>query len=187
MHMLHGQMGGVPGGDRAAGGMGPGIRGQEALGQLLMLFQIIIIVALVFDQRPAGQVEDPGRSAVDEPAVVGDAQDGACVSADSVLQDLLGEDVQVVRGLVQDQEISFREHQLGKGQTPALTAGQIRYELEDVVSGEQECGQRIPDLGIVERRIGVLQFIEQGLVRVQDLVFLIVVADVYLGAKAHRT
>ena len=65
-----------------------------------MFFKVIVVIALVFDQGAPCQIQDPGRGTVDEPAVVRYAQHGAFVSADRVLEDLLGDNVQMVCRLV---------------------------------------------------------------------------------------
>ena len=78
----------------------------EYTGQLVVFFQVIIIIPEIGDQGAARQIQDAGSDPVDEIAVMGDAEYGALVGADRVLQNLLGDNIQMVGRLVQDQEIA---------------------------------------------------------------------------------
>ena len=68
------------------------------------------------------QIEDPGSRLVDEVPVMGYIEKGAGIVVQRLLQNLLGGDIQVVGRLVQNQEISLGEHQLGKGDAPPFAA-----------------------------------------------------------------
>ena len=59
---------------------------------------------------------------VDEIAVMGDVEHSSRVTAQSVLQNLLGHNVQMVGRLVENQEVGLGEHQLCKGKPAPLTA-----------------------------------------------------------------
>ena len=99
-----------------------------------------------------------------------------------ILQNFLGENVKVVGGLVQDQKICVGEHEPGKADTPLLAAAQITDALENVVPSEEEGGEHIADLGVGELRVRIGDFLKQRLFRVENMVLLIVVADLHVGA-----
>ena len=58
-----------------------------------------------------GQLPNPGRKAVDEVPVMGDEEQRAVIGLHRLLNPLPGIDIQVVGGLVQDQEIDLIVHQ----------------------------------------------------------------------------
>ena len=147
----------------------------------LLLFQIIIVVSNIINQCSHRQIENPGRSFVDEISVMGDVENGSGVMNQRVFQNLLRGDIQMVGRLIEDQEVRLREHQLRQGNTPAFAAAQIADALKDIVAGEEKCRQHISDLRVVHIRVGVLQLVKERLVHVQNLVFLIVVTDMHLG------
>ena len=92
--------------------------------------------------------------------------------------------VQMVGRLVEDQKICVGEHELCERQPPALPAGEIRHALVDIVPREEKCREHVPDLGVVHVGPGVLELLEERELRVQDLVFLIVVGDENARAEA---
>ena len=87
----------------------------------------------------------------------------------------------MVRRLIQDEEVCVGEYQLGERYTTALAATQITDTLENILPGEEESRQHIADLGIVQVGIIVGDLFEQCLVTVQDMMLLIVIADLHIG------
>ena len=148
-----------------------------------MLFQIIIVITDIVYQYASGQIQNPCGRGVDKITVMGHVEDRAGVMIQGLLQDLLGNDVQMVGGLVQNQEIGFRKHQLGKGNTATFAAGQLRDPFEHIVSREKKGCQGTADGGIIQIRVGIGDFLEQGLFRMQYMVLLVVVSDLNLGAQ----
>ena len=51
---------------------------------------------------------------------MGDIEHSSGIMLQCVLQNLLGGDVQVVGRLIEDQEVSLREHKLGQGNTASF-------------------------------------------------------------------
>ena len=82
----------------------------------------LCIVAGVIDKDVAGKFHDPAGSPVDEIPVVGYIEDCPVIGIEGVLENLPGDDVQVVGGLVQDKQICLREHKFGKRDTSFFTA-----------------------------------------------------------------
>jgi hypothetical protein len=68
------------------------------------------------DAAVALEDEECGGDLVEEVAVVGDHQDAAGEVDEGRLQDLEGEEVQVVGGLVQDEEVGVLEEEPGQEQ-----------------------------------------------------------------------
>ena len=71
--------------------------------QCLPLFQVIIIISDIINKGLSRQFQDPGGGAVDKIPVVGNIEDGSRVVVQCILQNLLGDNVQMVGWLVQDQ------------------------------------------------------------------------------------
>ena len=104
--------------------------------------------------------------ALDQVAVVGDQQHGAGVVGEGRRESLDGVDVEVVRGLVQDEEVGVAGEQPEEAQPAALAARELGDGLVDLVGGEQEAAQQAAgDLLVVagerqhrfERRGGLVE------------------------------
>src|SRR5918998_1552814 len=72
---------------------------------LLLLLEPGRVVALVRDAAAAVELEDPAGDVVEEVAVVGDDQDGALVLVEEALEPRDRLRVQVVRRLVEEQQV----------------------------------------------------------------------------------
>ena len=116
---------------------------------------------------------------------MGDVEHGPFVPVQGIFQNLLGDDVQMVGGLVQDKEIGLRKHQLCQGYPAPLAAAQSVDGLEHIVAGEEEGGQHVADLRIGQIRIGIGNFLKNGFVHMKNVVLLIVVANLNLASQLH--
>ena len=110
------------------------------------------VVALVGIEVAAVDLADPLGNVIQEVTVVRDGQDGALVVVQEVLepQDRLG--VQVVRGLIEQQQIGGLEQQLAQGYATALAARKhvdrhIGIGQLQGVHGLAELGIDIPAIG----------------------------------------
>src|ERR687886_763958 len=79
-----------------------------------------------------------------------DKEQRALVPEKGVLEGLAGGDVEVVRRLVQEEQISAAEHYLHQREPILFTSRKGGYLLEDVVAREEEGAQKIPGLRRVE-------------------------------------
>ena len=136
------------------------------------------IVSGVIEQDRLCQGEDADCRAVDKISIVGDIQDSALVGVERIFQDFLGDHIQMIGGLVQDQEVGLGEHELGQGYASLLAAAQIADPLEDFLACEEEGSQKAADLCVVHGRVLVGDLLEHGLIVVQYMMLLVVVADV---------
>ena len=75
--------------------------------------------------RAAVELEDPAGDVVEEVAIVGDGDDGALVLGEVALEprDRLG--VEVVGGLVEQQQVGRAEQQPAQRDAAALAAGEL--------------------------------------------------------------
>ncbi len=114
----------------------------------LLLLEPRGVVALEGDPAAAVELEDPAGDVVEEVAVVGDGDHGALVVGEEALEpgDRLG--VEVVRGLVEQQQVRGREEQPAERDAPALSARERRHVA--VALGQPERVHR-PVEGRVER------------------------------------
>lgn len=114
---------------------------------------VVAVAALVLVDGAALDVPHAGADLVEEPPVVGHADErgtaGPQVSGEP--GDAL--DVEVVGGLVEDDQVLVRDQQLGERDAAALTAGERRDDgVQPVLEARQreaaeEAGQHVPDLG----------------------------------------
>ena len=110
------------------------LRGDRALAALLralflgepglLLLEPARVVALVGDALAAVELEDPAGDVVEEVAVVGDRDDRALVLGQVLLQPGDGLGVEVVGGLVQQQQVGRAQQQPAERHAPALAAGE---------------------------------------------------------------
>ena len=118
---------------------------------------------------------------------MGDIKHGAGVAVQGLLQNLLGDDVQMVGGLVKNQEIGLGEHQLRQRDASPFAAGELRDSFEHIVAGEKKSGQGASNRCIIQIRVSVGNLFKQCLFRVQHVMLLIVITDMNLGAQGKGT
>ena len=137
------------GGDRALARLLGALLQRQAL---LLLLEPARVVALVGDAAAAVELEDPAGDVVEEVAIVGDRDDRALVLGEVRLQprDRLG--VEVVRGLVEQQQVGRAEQQPAQRDAAALAAG----ELRDVGVGGRQAQRvhRVVDVRVEVPRVG---------------------------------
>ena len=83
----------------------------------------------------------------------------------------------MVGGLIQDQEVRLRKHELCQGDASFLTAAQRPDLFEHIIPGKLKCRKSIADLCVVQGRVVVGDLIEDGLLIVEDMVFLVIITD----------
>ena len=79
---------------------------------------------------------------------MGNIKHGAGIAVERVFQDFFGSDIQMVRRLVEDKEVGFRQHEFGKGNPAPFSAADISDALKYIFPGKEESGKRIADLGV---------------------------------------
>ena len=155
------------------------------LGEFLATAQAALevgVVAEVARQLALADRPDPGGDLVDEVAVVGDEQDRAVEAGEHILQGLARVDVEVVRRLVQDQEIRLLQEEDRQGKPGALAAREGADGLEDIVLGEQEAAEVGPGR-FLGHRLGLQDCRQRRPATVELLVRLGVVADFDVRAE----
>ena len=109
------------------------------------------------------------------------------IGIEGVLQHFLGDQVEVVGRLVEDQEVGFGEHEFGEGYTPFFAAAQVADPLEDLFTGKEEGGEQAPDLRVGHGRVFIGDFLENGIVIVENMVLLVVVTDVDVSTQPDHS
>ena len=90
----------------------------------LLLLQPARVVALIGDPAAPVELEDPAGDVVQEVAIVGDGDDRPRVIAQVLLQPGHGLRVQVVGGLVEQQQVGLAQQQAAERDPPALATGE---------------------------------------------------------------
>ncbi|ELP47394.1 30S ribosomal protein S5 [Mycobacterium avium subsp. paratuberculosis S5] len=125
---------------------------RQAVGLLL---QIGRIVALVGVGAAAVEFENPLRDVVQEVAVVGDRQHRARVGRQVLFEPLHAFGVQVVGGLVQQQQVGLGQQQLAQRHPAAFATGQVRHRVVGRRATQRvhrllELRIEVPGVGVVE-------------------------------------
>src|SRR6185437_14733679 len=94
--------------------------------------------ALAGDETAVLDRERSRRQRLDQRAVVRHQEERAREAQQGVLERLAALDVQVVGGLVQDEEVRARDDGARERQSPPLAAGERRHGLLDVLAREEE-------------------------------------------------
>ena len=106
--------------------LGPlGVLGPLDLEPVLLGLEVGGVVALVGVGLAAVELEDPLRDVVEEVPVVGHGQHAAGVGREVALEPLHGLGVEVVGGLVEQQQVGLLEQELAQGDSTALATGQV--------------------------------------------------------------
>ena len=95
---------------------------------------------------------EPLADALEQAPVVRDDDDGRRGLAEERLERLAGRDVEVVRRLVEEQQVRLADADERELQPRALAARQVRDRLADVVAAEQEPREVRPCRALVEAR-----------------------------------
>ena len=115
---------------------------------------------------------------------MGDKEQVALILLHRLLDPLPALDVQVVRRLVQNQQIDLRVHEHTQPQAGLLAAGQGGHGLEHVLPPELKGGQAVP--GGLGRAVQVIDHgVHQAALRVVKVDDLGQIADLHRGAQAQ--
>ena len=117
---------------------------------LLALPVVRAVVAAERRQLAIPELPDPVHARVEEGAIVRGDEERPAAPAQVVLEPLEGAQVQVVRRLVEQEEVRRGNHESRQRGPRLLAAGQRRGRARHVGEGEAEPGQRLVD-ALVER------------------------------------
>lgn len=132
----------------------------------LLALQVRGVVALVADRSAAVELQDPARDVVEEVPVVGDRDDGAGVLREVLLQPLHGLGVQVVGGLVEQQQVGGFEQQLAQRDAATLTTGQVgdgpvAGRAAQGVHGLLQLGVQVPRVRVVQVLLELAHLVQE--------------------------
>ena len=106
------------------------------------------VVADVLGQRPVAQLGDAVGDGVDEVAVVADQDDRAGIVGQEPLEPFDRCQVEVVRGLVEQQQVRVGQQQPGEGHAHHPAPGELAHVPIGVAGGEPQAGQDPMGLGL---------------------------------------
>ncbi len=101
------------------------------------------VVAAEHREAAIPELPDAGHRRVQEGTVVRGDEQRPGAPPKVLLQPLDGVDVEVVRGLVQQQQVRVRYHQASEGGAGLLAARERRRRTQPLVAGEAEAGERL--------------------------------------------
>ena len=93
----------------------------------------------------------------------------------------------MVGRLIEDQEVCLGEHQLREGNTAALTTGERGDHFENIITGKEEGGEHVSNLCLGKCRVSIGNFLKDRLLRVEYMVFLVIISDLNLGAQGKSS
>ena len=136
---------------------------------VLLGLQVGRVVALVGVGLAPVELEDPAGHVVEEVPVVGDGEDGTRVGRQVALEPLHRLGVEVVGGLVEEQQRRLLEQELAQGHPAALATGEVVDELVGRRAAQRvhrlvEPAVEVPRVGVVEVGLEVTHLGEQGVV-----------------------
>ena len=156
----------------------------------LLLLQPRRVVPLPRDARAAVELEDPAGDVVEEVAVVGDRDHGARVLLQGALEPGHRLGVEVVGGLVEQEEVGLGEEQPAQGHPAALAAGEggdvgVPGREAQRVHGDLEGPVEVPGAGGVDLvlQVGLLgqELVEVGVRLAHRRAHLVEPVDQLLG------
>ena len=110
-----------------------------------------------------------GDAGVHEGAVVAHEQHGTVVAREELLEPLDALEVQVVRGLVEQQQVRVAKQQLGQGDAHLPATGEVLGRLVEVLDGKTEAAQdgageavELVAAQALEAVLGVAVLLEKG-------------------------
>ena len=168
----------------------------------LLLLEPAGVVPLVRDAAPAVELEDPAGDVVEEVPVMRHGDDGALVVVQEPLEPVHRLRVEVVRRLVEQQQIGGLEEQPAERHAPPLAARERRHV--PVAVGQAERVHRVVEMGLELPRVAPVDLVlhgrllgeqrievgvglgEQGRDRVEPVEQVAELADPVLDVLAHR-
>ena len=146
-----------------------GVLGPLDLEALLLGLEVRRVVALVGVGLAPVELEDPLRDVVEEVPVVGHGQDAAGVRREVALEPLHRLGVEVVGGLVEQQQVGLLEQQLAQRHPAPLATGQVVDELlgrraAQGVHRLVEPAVEVPRVGVVEVGLQIADLGQQRVV-----------------------
>ena len=112
-----------------------------------------VVAAGVERQLAALQMQDEFAASVEQIAVMADDQHGAAIALEEILQPQHAFEIEIVGGLVQQQQIGRREQDRRQRHAHAPAAGKFAAGAQLVFGGKAQAGQNLRGAG--RRGIGV--------------------------------
>ena len=110
--------------------------------------EVVFVISGIDFHFAVADFEDARGQLVDEIAVVGDKDDRAGVLHQRFEQDVFGAQVEVVGGLVEQQEVGGVQQHFQQRVTIALASGEDADTLKDIVSREKETAEQAAQFGL---------------------------------------
>jgi len=90
-----------------------------------------------------------------------DEQERSLIGDQSVLENLLCAHINVVGGLVHEQEIGLGQHQACQKKPGLFAAGQRAHSLKHIVAGKKKGGQDAPQLALGKMHVNVPEGLQE--------------------------
>ena len=148
------------------------IGGRERRATVILHALEVCIVPLVVRDRLVVELEDARRDAVEEIAVMADEQHAAPVLAQERLKPLRHADVEMVRRLVEKEEIRLAHERLRETDARLLSAGEMLDVLREIRLGKAEAERDAAQAALVVVAAEALEAVERAAVRRERLLVL---------------
>ncbi len=123
-------------------------RGEQLLAAFFLLLQVGLVAAGVEVDRPVPQLGDLPHGDVEEVAVVRDEHEGVGVGAEIVLEPVARFEIEMVGGLVEQQEVGLLEQELRQCDAHLPAAGEVLGAARPVFLRKTEAGEDHADPGL---------------------------------------
>ena len=129
-------------------------------GHLKLLLVLLVGALVVGDVEVVGaafEVPDAGAGLFDQVLVVGDEEDGAFVLLDGLVERVDALEVEVVGGLVEDEDVGLLQHDLAEEQAGGFASGERVGLLEALFAAEEHLAEDAADVFLGGLRVEGVQ------------------------------
>ena len=145
------------------------VRGDQRVAALLFLREIFFVVAAVEVNALVPDLDDAIDGDVEEVAIVRDEDVGEGILEQVLFEPVAGFEIEMVRGLVEQQQVGLRQQQLGERDAHLPAAGELFGVARPVFFAEAETVEHGADLRVERIAVVHAKMAEDNLVAIGHL------------------
>ena len=146
------------------------VGGDELIAALLLLLQVLLVVAAVEVDALVPDLDDAIDGDVEEVAVMRDQDVGKRILQQKSLQPVAGFEIEMVGGLVEQQQVGLRQQQLGECDAHLPAAGELSGVARPVFLAKAEAVEHRADLRVERVAVVHAEVAGDGVVAIGHLV-----------------